>query len=248
MALITEHQIETFINLVSLRHEEDQFQRIPLNAEEALLEKIRCGQYNKIQSPAFEKMDDNLGMMAIDKTTGYIYVTVTAIALFSRTAIQCGVEPDAAFTLSDALLLHLSVAKTTEEIHNIYQLSAVLFAKRVAHKKDNARSYQIDRACNYISHNIFHKITIPEIADYVQLSQTYLCRLFNAEMGLSLHNYIQREKIKIACNLLMHTDRPISEISVYIGFQSQSNFCTVFRKWQNMSPSAYRRKMYREVY
>lgn len=248
MALITEHQIETFINLVTLRHEENQFQRIPLNAEEELLDKIRLGQYHKIQIPPFKKMDDNLGMMAINKEMGYLFLVVTAIALFSRTAIQCGVEPDSAFTLADALLLQLSAAKNTEEIHNICQLSAVMFAKRVAHKKDNTCSYQVDRACNYISHNIFHKIMISEVADYVQLSQTYLCRLFTTEMGISIHNYIQKEKIKIACNLLMHTDRPISELSVYIGFQSQSNFCTVFRKWKNMSPSEYRRKMYREVY
>jgi len=48
--------------------------------------------------------------------------------------------------------------------------------------------------------------------------------------------------------LLEHTKRPISEISTYLGFQTQSNFGAIFKKWQNMTPTEYRNKNYREVY
>ncbi len=80
------------------------------------------------------------------------------------------------------------------------------------------------------------------------MTATYLCHLFSREVGISIHNYIQREKITVACNLLEHTTQSISEISTYLGFQSQSNFSAIFRKWKLMTPSQYRKRMYREVY
>ena len=80
------------------------------------------------------------------------------------------------------------------------------------------------------------------------MTDTYLCRIFAKEMGIPIYRYIQREKITVACNLLEHTDRPISEISVYLGFNSQSNFAAIFKKWRNMTPTQYRAIIYREVY
>lgn len=246
--MITEQQLETFLDLKRLRQDENQFQRIPLEVESELLNKIRKGDYENIHIAPFDKMDDNLGSMAESQKTGYVYVTVTAIALFSRAVIDCGVTPDEAFDLSDALLYHLSSCKTVEEIHDMFQLTATMFAKRVAKLHEPPCSYQVEQALNYIGRNIFQKITLDELSDYTGLTATYLCHLFSREVGISIHNYIQREKITVACNLLEHTTQSISEISTYLGFQSQSNFSAIFRKWKLMTPSQYRKRMYREVY
>lgn len=246
--MVTEKQIETFLDLIKFRNAENQFQRIPLEVEAELLDKIRQGDYENIHISPFNRMDENLGSMALDKRTGYTYLTVTAIALFSRTAIECGVTPDEAFDLSDTLLYTLSGCSGVDEIHNIFQLSATMFAKRIARLHTTPHSHQVERICNYISHNIFQKITLEDIASYTELTDTYLCRLFAKEMGISIHSYIQRKKVNIACNLLEHTNQPVSVISTYLGFQSQSNFSSIFRKWKHMTPSEYRKRMYREVY
>jgi AraC-like DNA-binding protein len=246
---LTEDILESFIDLMRLRNDENQFRRIPIDVENELLEKIRLGKYQEIKLPGYEKIVENLGVMAsVTEITTYTYLVVSAVTLFTRTAIDCGVDADNAFDLSDALLLLLSNAKTLAEIHNIFQLSGVMFAKRVYQHSQRNHSYQVDKVCNYISRNIFHKITIDDIASHVDLSPNYISNLFAEVIGISIHNYIQREKIHIACNLLMHTDRPISEISVYIGFKTQSNFSVIFRKWEHMTPSEYRNKMYREVF
>ncbi len=246
--LITEERLESFLDLIKLQHNENQFQRIPIEVESELLNKIKEGKYAEIRISDFSKMDANLGVMAPDRKTGYTYLTVTAIALFSRTAIDCGVSPDDTFDLSDALLYALSKCSTIEEIHNIFQLSATMFAKRVFRMQNFRHSCQVEQTCNYISRNIYKKISIDELAAYAELSCTYLSHLFSKEMGISIHNYIQREKVNVACNLLKHTKRPISEISTYLGFQTQSNFGAIFKKWQNMTPTEYRNKNYREVY
>ena len=245
---ITEKTLETFIDLMRIRNDENHLKRIPMEAEYNLLNLIRQGRYQDIKLPPYQRLQENIGKMALDDLTSYRYLAISAVALFSRTALECGVEPDWIFDYSDALLLYLSGAESLEEVHEIYQLAGVVFAKQVHYHRNKEHSYQVDKICTYISRNIFHKITIPEIAAYAELSPNYMSSLFAAEMGISIHNYIQREKVVIACNLLMHTERPVSEIAVYLGFKTQSNFSAVFRKWKNMSPSEYRDKMYREVY
>ena len=162
--LLTEERIESDLDLIRLLHSENQFQRIPIQVESDLLNKVRQGKYKDIHISKFSKMDDNLGPIALDKKTVYTYLTVTAIALFSRTAIDCGVSPDDAFDLSDTLLYALSNCDTTEEIHNIFQLSATMFAKRVFRLQNSQHSYQVEQACTYISRNIYQKISIEELA------------------------------------------------------------------------------------
>ena len=63
--MITEQQLESFLDLNRLQQSETQFQRIPLEAESNLFNKVRQGDYKNIQLSAFSKMEDNLGRMAI---------------------------------------------------------------------------------------------------------------------------------------------------------------------------------------
>lgn len=245
---ITEEQINLLINTYQLQHSEQDFRRIPMEAENELMDKIRQGRYQDLHFPPFSRLDDNLGRMAATPLQAHAYFVVAAITLFSRAATEAGANSDAVFDLADVLLFCLSHCKTSEEIHEIYQHSAVMFAKLVHQKLENEPSYQVERILNYVSRNIYKKITLAEIAEYVDLTPHYLCALFSREMNISLHNYIQREKVNISCNLLRFADRSISDIASYMGFQTQSHYAKIFRKWKGMSPSEFREKNYREVF
>ena len=54
-------------------------------------------------------------------------------------------------------------------------------------------------------------------------------------------HYIQREKMKEACSLLIYSKRTISEISNLLQFSSQSHFTDLFRKAHGCTPLAFRR-------
>ena len=248
MPTIEENIVKYMVNVGRLRNSEIDYQRIPMDVEDNLMRLVRQGKYKEIHISPYEKLAGNLGLTSLNPLTQFTYIVVSAITLFTRIAIEEGAAPDDVFDLSDALLFFLSNSKSIEEIHEIYQTSATMFAKHIHQAKAEKQSYQIGRIQNYIARNIFKKVTLQQIADYVELSTNYLCSMFSREMGISLHNYIQREKIKVACNLLEHTDKPIAHIATYLGFQTQSNFTAVFRKWQEVTPTQYREKMYREVY
>ena len=175
-------------------------------------------------------------------------LVVASITGWSRAAIDGGALPDDVFDLSDALLYTLSHAETIQEIQDVYQLSAVMLAKLVDASKERQPSYQVVQAQNYISCNIHKKITLEDLARQVGLSPHYLSNLFSAEMGISVHNYIQKEKIQVSCHFLENSNRTVSDIAAYMGFQTPSHFTAVFRKWMDMTPTEYRQQKYRKVY
>lgn len=245
---ITEAEVRYLMAIQKLRNSEVDLRRIPLAEEEKLHAQILQGDYQNIKLRPFSEMNEKMGMMAKDPLTHYVYMVVAFISSWSRAVIEKGVTADDAFDLSDALLYTLSDCTNLDEVHEVYQLAAVMFAKAVFDAKQRQPSYQVVRIQNYIIANIYRKITVKDIADYMQMSPNYLCRLFSQEMKISPHSYIQQQKIRISCDLLRHTQRPVSDIATYMGFQTQSHFSAVFRKWMGISPSDYRKEQYREIY
>jgi len=248
MVKISSETVNTFLSLVRLQHEQTSFHRISLDAEKNLIQQIRNGDYHNIHIPPFELLQEGFGLIAGKPEKTYEYFTVSGIALFSRAAVDCGVAPDDAFDLADALLLILSDAKASEDISKVFELAATMFARLVHDSQQDSSLYLVRKAQNYIRRNLFHKLLIEEIAAYVELTPNYLSQVFARQTGMTIHNYIQNERITIACDLLAHTDRPISEIAVYLGFESPSNFSVVFRKWKGITPTQYRNRMSKEVY
>ena len=53
--------------------------------------------------------------------------------------------------------------------------------------------------------------------------------------------FITRVRIMHAKELLMFSEKPISEISAESGFQDSSYFSVVFKKYEGMSPAEFRR-------
>lgn len=244
---ITEEWVDSFLDLVRFHHQESEMRRVPLELERTLLDKVRHGDYENIKIAALDKYTINMGHMSDDQRKHLEYMVVSAVALISRAAIEGGVEPDEAFDLSDTLLMLLNDAETAEDFRSLYELSAVMYAKRV-HALKAGSNYHVTLATTYIHRNIYRKLTLNEIAQYAGLSPSYLSRVFARDMGIGVLSFIQREKVSIAANLLAHTDQPVSRIAVYLSFESASNFGVVFKKWKGMSPKEYRNRYYKDVY
>ena len=246
--MVTEKEILNYIELSKLIHSETDFRRIPLEAEQNLINQICEGKYNEIKTTHLDKITPNAGMTSVDPIMHCSFLTVSAIAVFSRAVIEAGVSPDDSFDLADALILAVSGCKNIDELSTVYNLTAIMFAKLVYKVKDKKHSVQVERILNYISRNIFRKITLEDLSEFVGLSPNYMCSLFSNEMGISIHNYIQREKIHVSGNLLKFSDRSVSDIASYMGFQTQSNYSAVFKKWMHMTPSQYREDNHTEVF
>ncbi|MDQ7095701.1 AraC family transcriptional regulator [Desulfosporosinus sp. PR] len=83
-------------------------------------------------------------------------------------------------------------------------------------------------------------LTLERIAEYVHLSRSECCRYFRKITGQTLFAYISQYRIDKSIDLLLRTDRRVSEIAVAVGFTSQSYYTECFRKIKNMTPKEFR--------
>lgn len=97
------------------------------------------------------------------------------------------------------------------------------------------------KAAGYIADHCTEKISLTQVAEAVQRSREYLCRLFYAKTGQHLTEYIQAVKIRCAKKLLEETDASLAEIAAFLSFSSQSYFQHVFRRVEGCSPGVYRK-------
>ena len=72
------------------------------------------------------------------------------------------------------------------------------------------------------------------------MSPFHFIRLFRRVYKQTPHQYLIRQRIAKAKELLRTTDLPITEICMAVGFESLGSFSTLFRKVAGISPSAYR--------
>ncbi|MFD2332352.1 helix-turn-helix domain-containing protein [Cohnella sp. GCM10020058] len=95
----------------------------------------------------------------------------------------------------------------------------------------------------YIAAHLDRDLTREELASHVYLNPAYLSRLFRKETGMVLTDYLLQEKMRRASDLLVGTDRTISEIADSLGYGNFSYFARLFRKVYGQSPHDYRKSI-----
>lgn len=83
--------------------------------------------------------------------------------------------------------------------------------------------------------------TVKYFADRVCLSSNYFGDLIKKETGKTPQEYIQNKIIDLAKELILGTDKSITEIAYAMGFQYSQHFNRTFKKHTGITPSEYRR-------
>ena len=98
----------------------------------------------------------------------------------------------------------------------------------------------IKNAIRYISRNFSLGLTLEETAAYVHLNPAYFSTLFKRSTGSSFKEYLNMVRIEESKRLLASTELSILDVSLAAGFQDQSYFSKVFRKYTGLTPKQYR--------
>lgn len=102
---------------------------------------------------------------------------------------------------------------------------------------DNA----IEPAIRYINGHFSEDISLGELASMSGVSEQHFCRLFKARFGLRPIEYLALKRISHAKSLLETTDESVSRIGELSGYPDPNYFGIVFRRYEGVSPSGYRK-------
>jgi AraC-like DNA-binding protein len=209
--------------------------------EQSLLSLVKEGNVEAMntwisRAPAFRS-----GILAESELRSMKNTFIVSTALTCRAAIDGGMSPQEAFTLSDQYIQQCEMAHLPMELTNLSYHMILDYTKKVQDIRFG-NSTLTRKVSAYIQNHIGENLKTETIASALYLSRPYLSRRFHEETGMSLSAFIRRRKTEEAKRLLLYTNRTINDISEYLGYSSASHFIAVFTKETGISPLQYRMK------
>ena len=105
-------------------------------------------------------------------------------------------------------------------------------------------NYIIENTIRYISQNLAGNLSLDVIAQELHISPSHLSRTFKKATSGSLTEYINKERISKAKELLQNTNLLTYEIAEAVGYKDATYFSSIFRKYEGISPSEYKAKFF----
>ncbi|MDO5520134.1 MAG: AraC family transcriptional regulator [bacterium] len=211
--------------------------------EEKLFQIIIDGDNEGFQKVVDSGFFKHAGITSKNPVTQQRNLCITYIGLVTRAAIKGQVPSKIAYELSDELLMKLDAMHSAQQIYLFMMQAIHAFINLVQTEKGKRTSNNYIEQCKlYIAKYYKEKIAVGDIADYLGLNSSYLSHIFRKETGITINEYIQQEKIKVAKYLLSNSDFDILTIAHHLSFSSQSYFGSVFRSITGETPQKYRDK------
>ena len=127
---------------------------------------------------------------------------------------------------------------TMIKVHLIRTYSAV--QPTIPDYKGGLAKHKQKKAIAFINENLDRDLKLLEIAGLVGMSPYHFARMFKQSTGLSPHQYLVRQRLLKAKELLRYTDMAIADIAYTVGYKNPSHFAKVFRQHFKVSPTEYR--------
>lgn len=102
-----------------------------------------------------------------------------------------------------------------------------------------------ERIRTYILQHLMQPLNIPDISEALNYNKDYLCRIFKKEYGVSIKEYLNKEKIELSKRLLQTSELSITAIAKMLGWDEMNLFVKFFKYHEGTTPSQYRQNTIR---
>lgn len=136
------------------------------------------------------------------------------------------------------------ISKTLFQQGNLAELISLLIT---GNEKKYCGKYErylpaVFSACEFIEKNYAQHIALSHISASANLSPNFFHSVFKSIKNITPAQYLLNIRVMHAKEMLIKSNAPISEIALDCGFESQSYFNYVFKKYTTLTPKAYRSK------
>jgi AraC family transcriptional regulator len=147
------------------------------------------------------------------------------------------------------LYREVCLESTAERLHveSLVMQLAVLLLRRHSTASEAAKTLpssgltrnQARRVLDYIESNLSHELTLGELAAITNLSLHHFARIFKQTIGLTPYRYVLQRRVERAKEMLCTSRASLVEISLSMGFCSQSHFTSTFHHMVGATPAEF---------
>ncbi|WP_455542341.1 PocR ligand-binding domain-containing protein [Intestinibacter sp.] len=209
--------------------------------EKKLLQYVRVGNKEKIINflPIIFTDIDVLS----EYNTQKIKLRATELVVnMSRAIVEGGLDSKLSIDKAEHFYKKVEGCKTSEDVFSYLNKFILELVDDIFILTQNKQVSLLKEARAFISNNYDQNITIEDVAESVCLSSSYLSHLFREKLNCTVNNYITRVRIEKSIELMSMRELSVQEISEKVGFNSQSYFTKIFKKYIGVTPITYRNK------
>lgn len=146
-----------------------------------------------------------------------------------------------------------------QRIHDAYirKMGAVTNIREISHLTsqviaaycDCVQTYSLDRysplirrVLNHIHLNLDSQLSLRSLALLCNVNSSYLSKLFRAETGTTLTEYVNRYRVERSIPLLRYTQMSIAQVSESVGFLDENYYARIFKRIMGVPPKTYRQQ------
>ena len=100
--------------------------------------------------------------------------------------------------------------------------------------------WRLKRAMDYVEARLAEPVSLADVASATGLTRMHFAAQFRAATGLRPHEYLLRRRIERAQEMLVGTRVSVLDVALSVGFQTQSHFTSVFKRFVGQPPCAWR--------
>lgn len=143
-------------------------------------------------------------------------------------------------TLDISLIKELNESKTLTDMMCL--IKKLLKQVSLKYRKNDAReNHYCEAAKKYLDEKYMRDMNITDVADHLEISYSYLSRIFRVRSGITLTDYLNNIRIEKSKEYLAGTYLTLSEISEKVGYNNVQSYQRFFKKYANITPGDYRR-------
>ncbi len=167
-------------------------------------------------------------------------LTITLNTLMRKAAEQAGVHPIHIDSFSNQCIQQIEQLGSVEQCRTFQRKLALGYCRLI--KKYNVKGYSlpVQKAVTYITSDLSADLSLKALSGRLNVTSSYLSSLFRKEIGMTLTDYVNQQRIAHARHLLADTHFPIKSIALQCGIPDLNYFVRMFKRTVGVTPKVYR--------
>ena len=235
------------LNLKAFYESSPRNNGLPFTYEESM-EKYKCilkgdpeGMHDSVENFRLSSSDEWVLRFSSSPLVSAKYLFIMWTTLASRVAVEAGLTLDESMSVLCLFTRMMDDALTLERLTELFEAIFLEYIMMVRSKRvATSTATCLHAPLQYINRHIHERITVQEVAEASMYSKRQLDRIFKKEMNMTVSGYITMQKMQRAAQYLCLTEQSIADISIMLGFSSQSHFTSLFHAAYGITPRKYR--------
>lgn len=136
-----------------------------------------------------------------------------------------------------------SVSEVFEEYFRMIHLLEKEYTVFSSLDEDRSMKQKVYELKFFIDNNFDKDIRLADIANKLYVSDQYLSRSFSSEIGMPMNEYLIRKRLEKVRKELLETEKTVTNIAFSAGFSNINSFNRLFKKYQGLTPSEFRKEI-----